>query len=638
MLRFIRRHRQSFIVKGIFIVLILVFIGWGVGSFESARQTAAVAVVNGVEISVGELTQAQQNLTRAYQELYGSAFSPQLASQLDLEGRALDDLITSALLLSEAKRLGLRATDEEVADSIRSIAAFNPDGQFNKEAYLRFLRLAQIPEEQFVEQQRKSLLVNRMQSLITDGARVSDAELRDRYRVENERVNLRYVKLAWRDLAGTAAVTDEEISAHYQENADRYREPERVAFAYVAYRPGDFTKEADISEEEITRFYEEHVTERFTDPPQVQLRQLVLNVSGDASEQDRANVRKRAEKLVAQAAKSDFESLVREHSDHKASAKKGGDLGWVARSDLDPQLAAVAFELSKGEISKPIELATGVYILKLEDTRGSRPRALDAVRDEVESSIRTDEARQLARHAADEDAASIAAGATLEELAEKRGLTVEQSKPLTATDFDPTFGPVRTVVEAASRLEVGETSDVVETPLGLFVLRPTEKTAAKVSPLETVRKRVTEDLRAERAKLATREKATQLLERLKGKKDLAGLAAEERLTVEETGPFGRSSGQALAKLGLGEQFMEAAFTLSATNPVAPEVYVTQNGDVVLAVLKERIEPDLAELDEKREALRDSYLQRKKRALFNTFIAQLKRQADIEVRADFLSPT
>jgi hypothetical protein len=59
---------------------------------------------------------------------------------------------------------------------------------------------------------------------------------------------------------------------------------------------------------------------------------------------------------------------------------------------------------------------------------------------------------------------------------------------------------------------------------------------------------------------------------------------------------------------------------------------------VLAVLKEQIEPDLTELDEKREALRDSYLQRKKRALFNTFIAHLKRHADIEVRADFLSPT
>ena len=135
-----------------------------------------------------------------------------------------------------------------------------------------------------------------------------------------------------------------------------------------------------------------------------------------------------------------------------------------------------------GELEQPLRVAHPVTV----------PRALDTVRDEVESSIRTDKARQLARHAADEDAASVATGARLEELAEKRGLTVEQSKPLTAADFDPTFGPVRTVVEAATRLDVGETSDVVETPLGLFILRPTEKTAAKVSPLEDVRKRVVE--------------------------------------------------------------------------------------------------------------------------------------------------
>jgi len=637
MLRFMRRHRQSFIVKGVFVILILVFVGWGVGSFDPASQTAAVAIVNGIEISVGELAQAEQNLSRAYQELYGSAFSPQLASQLDLEGRALDDLITSALLLSEAKRLALSATDEEVAESIRAIPAFNPEGRFNKDAYLRFLRLAQIPEEEFIEQQRKSLLVGQMQGIITDGARVSDTELQDRYRIENEQVNLHYVKLSWQDRTGKAKPTSEEIEAHYQENAERYREPESVAFAYVAYRPAAFLENTTASDEEITKFYEENVTERFTDPPQVKARQLVLDFDGQGSEEDRAAVRKQAKDLAERAAGGDFENLVQRHSDDKATAEQGGDLGWVARGDLAPELAEAAFGLGKGDVSEPIELTTGIYILKIEDTRGSRPQPLDAVRDEVAQAIRTEKARQLARQGADEDTVQIAEGMSLEAIAEARGIPLEQSKSLAMTDFDPTFGPARTVVEAASGLEIGETSDVIETPLGLFVLRPTKKTPAKIATLDDVRERVVKNWQAERAKTAAREQAAAILERVKAARDIKSIAAEEKLTVEETGPFGRT-GREVAGLGLGEDFTEAAFALTPANPVAAEVYITGTGDAVLAVLKEHIEPDLTELEQKQDTLRDGYLQRKKRAIFNTFVAQLKQQADIEVRADFLSPT
>ena len=173
MLRYMRRHKQSLLVKGVLGVIILVFIGWGVGSFEAARKTASVAVVNDESISYADLTQAHQNLIRAYRELYGAAYSPELARELDLQGRALDDLITATLLIGQAKQLGLQVTDEEVSDSIRSTAVFSPNGRFDKRTYLRFLRFAQISEEQFVDQQRKLLLTRKVENLVTDGAVVS---------------------------------------------------------------------------------------------------------------------------------------------------------------------------------------------------------------------------------------------------------------------------------------------------------------------------------------------------------------------------------------------------------------------------------------------------------------------------------
>ena len=274
MLRFMRRHKRSAVVKGLLVIIILVFVGWGVGSYEQARQTASVAIVNGIPITVAELNRAHQNLLQTYQELYGAAYSPELVRQLDLQGRVLDELITAALLIGEAQQLGLRVSDQEVADSIRGIGVFSPDGRFDKEVYLRFLRISQLTDQEFVEQQRKVLLVQRVESLVIDGTRVSDEELRDRYRIEHQQITLRYVRLPWQSERDSVSVSEEDLAAHYDANRTRYQLPERAAFEYVAYLPDEFAAELEPSEEETTAYYEKHLTDRFTAPAQVQVRQL----------------------------------------------------------------------------------------------------------------------------------------------------------------------------------------------------------------------------------------------------------------------------------------------------------------------------------------------------------------------------
>lgn len=637
MLRFMRRHRRSFIVKGVFAVLILVFIGWGVGSYNAAQQSAPVASVNGITITAAEFAQAQQNLQRSYQELYGAGFTQDLIRQLDVPGRALDELIRIALLQSEAQRVGLRVTDEEVAASIRSMGVFNPEGRFDKNLYLRFLQASQLTDEDFVEQQRKVLLIQRVENLITDGARVSEEEIRDRYLIENEEVSLRYVKVPWAPLRETVPVSDEEITAHFEEHQERYRIPERVAFAYVLYSPERLAENAVLGEDEMQAYYDAHLTERFTEPPQVQLRQLMLEIPAGADEEKRAAIRDRAQQLAKEARTGDFAELAREHSDHKPTAEAGGEVGWVARDALDDSLAEAAFAVEEGGVSDPVELPTAVYVLKVEGTRESRARPLDEVREVIETSLRADKGRELARRAADEDVSKIATGSTLEDVAAARGLSVEVSKPLSTDDVDPAFGPARPLVTAARRLAVGETSDAVETPRGFVVLRPTEVLPASVAALEDVRDRVKAVVEAELAKASAKTRAEELLAALRESGDLDTAAAAQDLTATEVGPFSRR-GASVPDLGVVDGLKDAVFGLPADESVVPDVYVTATGDAVVAVVKERIAPDLAELEKKRDSLRDGYLLRKKRTLLSAFLTGLKQQADIEVRANLLPQT
>jgi peptidyl-prolyl cis-trans isomerase D len=632
-----RKHQRSFIVKGVFSVLILVFIGWGVGTYDPAQQTAAVAVVNGIDVTVAELNQAHQNLLRAYQELYGAAFSPEAVRQLDLPGRALDELITTALLESEGQRLGLRVTDEEVADSIRAMGVFSPDGRFDKGTYLRFLRLSQISDEEFVAQQRRALLTRRVEKLVTDGARMSDDEIRDRYVIEHQQVDIRYIKVPWASLRDTVTVSDDDLTRHYEANPDRYRAPERVAFDYVFYAAEPFASSAEISEDDIAQYYAEKAAERFTNPAQVQLRQLVLNVPVGASDDERAKVRERAQELAQQAAGADFAALAKKHSEHAPSASDGGALGWVARTDLDPTLVDAAFALAEGGVSAPVELPQAVYILKADATRGPEPRPLEEVRAAIEQTLRAEQGRTRAKAAAEEDVAKIAEGATLDELARQRNLTVARSKPLSDQDVDPTLGPAAPVVTVALKLARGETSDVVEVGGGYVLLRPAETVPASVPPLDQIRERVEADVRSARAREQAKAQAEEILTALRAGKSLDAEVADRKLEVEETGPFG-VLGRTVPGLGFVDQLKTDVFALTPEAPVAPRVYETGTGDAVVAVLAKRVAPDLAELDSQRDTLRDGYLQRKKQALLKTFITGLKQEASIQVHSNLLPQT
>src|SRR4029079_10352448 len=51
------------------------------------------------------------------------------------------------------------------------------------------------------------------------------------------------------------------------------------------------------------------------------------------------------------------------------SAATGGDLGWIASTELDPTLQPVAAQLQQGQVSLPIRTQTGIYIIAMRDRR-----------------------------------------------------------------------------------------------------------------------------------------------------------------------------------------------------------------------------------------------------------------------------
>lgn len=74
-----------------------------------------------------------------------------------------------------------------------------------------------------------------------------------------------------------------------------------------------------------------------------------------------------------------FPAVARQFS-RAPSAAQGGDLGWIASSELSPELQSVADRLQQGQVSLPVRTTTGVYIIAMRDRRaGIAPGATSLV-------------------------------------------------------------------------------------------------------------------------------------------------------------------------------------------------------------------------------------------------------------------
>ena len=92
-----------------------------------------------------------------------------------------------------------------------------------------------------------------------------------------------------------------------------------------------------------------------------------------------------AQKIIAQLkAGNDFAALAKRMSADKATAAKGGDLGWFGPRDMDPSFTNAVALLKKGDYtSTPVQTAAGWHVIQLQNTRDRTPPAYDDVKDRL---------------------------------------------------------------------------------------------------------------------------------------------------------------------------------------------------------------------------------------------------------------
>jgi len=635
MLGFMRKHARGAFVKIVFWMIIIVFVFWGVGVMVSGGDRVNVAAtVDGQPIGVEEYQRAYENMHRVYQQLYRENFNPQMIAQLNLEQRALDDLITDMLLRREAARLGLQVSDDEVRDAILNIPTFRDGARFDRARYLAALRSSRLTPSEFEESERETLLITKLESLLTDGLYVSDRELHDLFVLENEKIDVAFASVPYERFRGATPVTDDDVKAYYEKSQERFRTPEKATIAYVNYDPEKLAASIPVSDDVIKQYYESHDSDYET-PAKLRLRHILFVVPPNVDDDAKAALRSKAEGVLAEArGGADFAALASEHSEDPLSKEGGGDLGFVEKGKLETPVEDAAFGAEAGAIPDLVESSRGFHVLKVEEVQPESVRPLADVREEIVRAVQERGADDAARTALAEDLERARGGASLEELASARGLQATTSPPVPRGQ--PVPGVVGTQLSSAAfALDVGAVDELqsVEPPYYLF--KVVEKTPSTITPLEEARPVITDRLAADRAKQAARTEAEALLAKAREVGGTAGLeqaAREKGYAVEDTGLFTR--GEKIPKLS-GAPITEELFGLTAKAPLAPKVHPLPAAVVVLA-LRERVVPDESTFAEKKDGLRDSALARKRVHVLESYRNALRQRADISVNPDIVT--
>lgn len=412
MLDLIRKKKESIIIKVVFAVIVLSFIGtiflvWGKGEEGFSTGGAGYAAkVDRTTISLEQYQNSYQRLRDIYLQLFGQAaggLTPELEKQLNIRQAALDRLIDGVLLAKGAKELDIKVSKDEVAASIAAMPAFQNNGAFDLSLYQQTLKMSRITPGDFEDSQKADLMIAKTRKAIMDKVQISDDDIKAQYHKERDRIELNYVSFSAAELAAGVKASEAELDDYLKNNADKFKSPEKVAISYLLLDPSSQVASQQVTTEEQENFYRKNLDRYLgNDNSPIPFEQVKQRVLADAkrSKANKAAFEKAADTLFQNIKSADLQLVA-------------GKLGTTTRDTglftaaAPPQALAgeqallqKAFELKAGELGGPLETAKGIYIFKVKEKQPAALLPLSQVRGTVEQQVRAAKAAELAKQKA----------------------------------------------------------------------------------------------------------------------------------------------------------------------------------------------------------------------------------------------
>jgi peptidyl-prolyl cis-trans isomerase D len=609
--------------------MLLYLVPTGPGNTQTSSDV--VAKVGDQSVTVAEIGQQLNQIKQRNQ--VPPMLEPYYAQQI------LRQLLLQKEMEYEAGQLGIRVSNDEIADRIRLIlpAAFNGGAPIAPDQYASLVESrTQMPVSQFEETVRQGLLQEKFQKLVTDGISAGPAELQEEFRYRNEKVKLDYAFIKPEDLQAKITLDDAAIKAGFEKNKARYQVPEKRVVRYAIVDVNQIRQNIHISDDQVLAQYKKNIQD-YQVPDRAHVEHILLMTVGK-TDAEIEEIQKKAQDILNQARKgANFEDLAKKYSEDPGTKDKGGDLGWIVKGQTVAEFEKAAFSLPKGSISDLVKTQYGFHIIKIMDKETAHTKTFDEVKDSIRAPLMLSEADKQAGDIADKLSQAIRQSnkVSLDDLAKQYHLTVGETRPVSATDPLLELGNSQDVKVSDSifNLRQGDLSLPIHTDRGYLVLSIKQILPAHQGSLDEVRDKVTADLKQEKAATDARSRADELIKRVKAGDKFDAVAKALGLDAKTSDELAR--GGSISNVASGKQ-LAAAFQLKAGDVGSP-LNLGSNWLVYKVVDKQ--EPNPADFEKQKKEITDAVLQNKRSLAFDAFRTaledRLKKEGKLQIMPDKL---
>ena len=491
----------------------------------------------------------------------------------------------------QAKDMGIRVSEEEVANAIKSMLPNIFQGGFNKEVYAGFLAQQNLDIPTFEANVRKQMQLVKLRNLIMEGLIVTAGEIEGEFRRRNEKIKIDYVTFAADKFKGQVTISPADVQTFFNANRAMFKSPEKRSFDLLVASEEKIGATIDVSDAVLRQVYSS-AGDRFRTGERVRVRHILLKTT-EKSADDIKKIEAKANDLLKQIkAGADFGKLATENSDDPGSKEKGGEYGWMVKGQTVPAFETSAFSLKKNEISNPIKTEYGYHIIQVLDREDPKVQGFDEVKGELATELRRQQAQPRLEAAAEQaraelsknpkNAVAIAAKYNLTHYAVQEARAADPLQEIgVAQDFSSSLFALPAVGGVTNAIVAGNNKLAIGVLTGITAPRPSELNEVEAA----IRSQLTEQKSFEL--LTVKQKEVEVL--VKGGGDLKAIAKSIGGEVKTSEDFTRDG--AAQGVGSGTYFAD----LFGKAPGAMTGPHNISGQVVVARLNANSAADMSKL-------------------------------------------
>ncbi len=580
MLQSIRDNSQGIIAKVIVGLIAVTFALFGVESLVSLSSgSSAPATVNGVEISEQQLYQGVELQRRQLLAQMGENADPALLDDNLIRGMVLESLIEQSVLVQAAEDEGLAFSDRMIDQLIVSTPGFQQEGKFSREQFELALRSAGFTPLTYRQLLRQEKLIEQQRAAYQLSAFALDFEVDQVVALDRQTRDLRYFTLPAAQVREGLEITDEALSAHYEQTRSQYMTEEQLVLEYLLLSKDDLAAEVDVTEDELQQQYQA-LLDSFAAEELRQGAHILVEIN---ETRDEAAAKARAEALAARLRNGEaFAALAQAESDDLGSAESGGDLGLSGKGVFVPEFEEALYTLNKGEVSAPVRTEFGYHLIKLLDLQVSEPPSFAEAQPGLAQELRNEKAEGLYVERLEQLADISFSAGDLAEPADTLGLAIQTTAPFGREGgADRVSSNLKVLREAFSAELLSE--PVNSTPIELdsanaVVIRVKQHLPPRAQTLSEVQEQLRSELLAAETARQLEQQAAALLTRLQQGEAVTAVAGEY--------PVSEVKGMARNQAGVPPALRSEAFRMPrpAAGASSYGVVALQDGSRALVLL------------------------------------------------------